>query len=367
MSFGSGFGVPFGGSGVTAISSPVSEIAAEDPITFDFSDEPDGPLPGQWEFFILEDDGAGNLTGLLESNPNAFFRIAGGLGLWDFTRSPATGSPFQEQGVAASPLGIIQGRNAELAIAFVPPPKLLVAAQDEFFLEVTAGLRMSANGTSFVGARARSRWVAGVWVEPVAFEIVHGAQATPAVLAAAVFDYPNPLDPWCAGPLAEVRVILRGSNLKAELSGAQALLEVDPVPIIADARPFVMVRVYNRLGNVFTAPPIVAGVQLQTLRDSERLGSAPCVEGHEQLKAPLHQGATRLPVRALESQGFLRQKGGRVFEVIKSFEVDEAGVRSVFNAGNRLIVTEPVQNQALMPVSVDLAHIRGLKEKAGQA
>lgn len=363
MSFGVGFGTPFGGGAPIALDSPVAEIGADEPIAFDFSDEPDGPLPGRWQFYALTHDGAGNIDGSVEPNPTSYFKVQDGLGFWRYVRQPASGSPYTERGVAASPLGILVGRNAEVAVAFVPPPDLLDGAADEFLLEVTAGLRSADDGATFVGARARAAW-SGSWTTPIAFEVVSGAMADPVVLASATFDFPAALDPWEAGDLAEVRTQVRGSDLTAVLSGAQARLEVSNVFVSESSVPLVMVRVYNRRGLTFEPVPIVAGIQLRSLRDFERLGDPPILEGHEQLWAPEHQTLLRLPVRELESQGLLKQKGGRVFEVIQEFEIDEAGVKSRWPAGTRLIVTEPVQNQTLMPIRPDLARIRSAKQKA---
>ncbi len=69
------------------MTAPLSEIAGET-TSFDFTAAPDGPLPGLWESYLLSHDGVGAVTWGPEPAPLTYFSIVGGLGLWNYTRTP---------------------------------------------------------------------------------------------------------------------------------------------------------------------------------------------------------------------------------------------------------------------------------------
>jgi|GEM_PF-2618399 len=363
MSFGAGHGTPFGGGIPVPVSSPVSEVGG-DYITFDFSDDPDGPLPGKWAYYILTTDG-GVITGSPEPDSLQYFRVSDGLGWWRYQRAPQTGSPFEEHGVAASPLGILQGRNAELAVAFRTPLDLFEPLYDGFYLEVTAGLRTSDDGVNYIGARVRSEWAAGSgWTTPVAFEIVQAAGAPAAVLASATWDHgPKVMDLWRAGQLAEVRVRLRGSAMEAWLSGAQAHLTVDPVTVNENAQPIIVARIYRTDGSVIEPIQAIAGIQLKTLRDLERLGAPPQFEPRNvELESP-PLPMLRLPLRDLVAAGHFVRTGSRTYRATEDVEVEFMGQGYTFNEGVTVRSIDPIENQDFVTVAVDYAGIRSERER----
>ena len=123
MTWGLGYGNIYGGGPLAATDSALAAIAG-DPVTFDFTDEADNPfLPGAWEHYALEHDGAGAVAWSQEPDPDDFFRIVDGLGLWAFASVPALpapATPYAERGYAAGPRGVLEGRNARVS-AVVPP------------------------------------------------------------------------------------------------------------------------------------------------------------------------------------------------------------------------------------------------------
>ena len=366
MSYGQGFGTAFGGDPPLPLANPVSEVADDAPFVFDFSDDPDGPLPGGWEHYQISDDGSGVKVFATEPDPDTFYRVVDGFAQWKYLRetaNPAPAQAFVEQGVAASPRGILQGRNAEIAVAFRSATELLDPFADEFKLEVLVGLRANDDFSSYIAARVRAEWFSSLgWSTPLAFEVVRVAGGVTTVIASSTFDLPDPLDLWRAAPLSEVRLKLFGSQITATLSGGgQATLESSAADKVF-GRPLILVRCYNRHDTVFSPPPMIAGVQLQTLRDLERLGTPPTVIHNADLETP-QVPVMRLPLLQLCEEGLLKRTGPRTFVVTPydgddGIEVDVQGVKYVFDADNVLRATEPVFRQALVQAVVDLASIR---------
>ena len=185
MTWGQGYGLPWGSGSLVGVAEPTSQVGGP-PITFDLTDEPDGPLPGCWETYVLDTGVAGDVTVSAEGSPDVYYRVLSGLGLWAYTRAPVisgVGVPFQERGVAAGPAGVLVGRNARMAVVLASPMTLLGDKDEELFYEVSLGLRFTTAPYGFVGGRARAKWEAGVWTTPMALEAVMAIGQAPTVLA----------------------------------------------------------------------------------------------------------------------------------------------------------------------------------------
>lgn len=356
MSFGVGFGLPFGGGPLVDEGSPIAEVAG-DPVTFDFSDEPDGPLPGRWEFYILTTT-AGLVAVTPEPDPDMYFRVVGGLGLWDYLRQPAAGDPFQEQGAAASPTGILVGRNARATAILRAPTELLDTKADSFFYEVALGLRFESDHYSFVGGRARAQWVGGVWTEPLALEAVQATGQAPAVLSSATIEPdPDPVDTWRVTNQMELEVILRGTALEVSLSGV--VLTTATVPADGTAKVVVLIRAYNKTGTLVSAAPTLVALQLQSLRDLERLGPIPQLLGAVDHEAPQLETTKYLPVAEWLELGFIKRRGSRQFVTVEDFDAEILEVKLGLRVGDVIRAVEPYRGQQLTASVLDLAAARG--------
>lgn len=361
MSFGVGFGQPFGAEPLVSVGPIVSEVAG-DPVTYDFTDEPDGPLPGTWEPYQYS-QAAGVITGSSEPNPNMYYRVLDGLGLWAYSRSPVVGDPYVERGVAASPAGILVGRDSRLAAIFRSPLDLLDGAQDALVFEVIVGARVVGAGATFVGGRARAEWAAGVWTTPLAVEAVSASEAPPAVIATAVPpDLPDLTDIWAASPFHELIVELRGEQLDVSLDGVVRVSVV--VPQDGPAKPVLIARTYQRLGTLITPIPIFQGFQLQSLRDIERLGGGPQLLGDAHYDGPTlpTSGVVLLTYELLFDKAFWKRIGGRSFQVVQDHEAEVQGTRSVWLTGDVARAVSKVTQQTFIPVVPDLAHARSRRE-----
>lgn len=364
MTWGMGFGTPWGGGPLIPVDKPLAEIAGE-PTTFDFSDEADGPLPGTWEFYALDHDGVGGVAFLAEPDPPAFFRVVGGLGLWDYTRAPVVPGPtdpFGERGVVAGPSGVLEGRNGRATAILRQPLALLDDNADEFRYEVTVALRLDPVAARWVGARMRAVWQAGVWVEPLVLEVVTADGGEPTVLVTVVpdpIDTPEPMDIWANQINAELEVEVRDTTLTATLSGI--LVATGQVPAETGGnQPALFIAAYNRSGATIMAVSTLVAAQFASLRDFSRLGPPPTVLGSMDLEAPDFP-MIRLPIRDLIANGFLRQVRGRQFRFTQDVEVEVQHQKFLFDAGEVVRIREKLSNQDLVPATRDLHFERSKK------
>lgn len=366
MTVGLGNGGPYGDDVLVADPDglQLSPIAG-DPITFDFTDEPDGPLPGLWENYILSHDGAGAISWGEEPAPDTFFLISGGLALWNYTRTPpAPGltDPFTEQGYAAGPRAVLEGRNARVSAIVRQPVALLDADQDELNYSVTIALRVDPVTGSWTGARMRAVWQSGVWVTPLVLEVVRATGGDPVVLdSAAPTPTPDLLDIWETQQNAELIVELRGGTLVATLDGIVELT----VQVPADGQPKVafLAETTQLLGTTITPLPTILAVQIQSLRDLERLGPPPAIPGSSHLEAFPFVDTFALPIRDMLDQGLLKQITGRQFQFKEDTEVTVAEhLKYTFNQGEVIRLQEKLTSQNFIPCIRDL-HYERSKQK----
>ena len=359
MTWGRGFGSPWGGGPLIAVAQPLAEIAGE-PTTFDLSDEPDGPMPGQWEFYALDVDVAGDVTVESEVNPTFYYTVKDGLGFWRYTRSPVLPPPataFSERGVAASPSAVLEGRNARASVIAVSPTEALDDTQDELFYEIGVGFRLDPTSYSWVGARMRARWSGGSWVEPVAVEVVQAAGQAAVVLASATIEpLPDPVDFWRVHPRVEVVATLRGTTLEVEVGGVWRTAAT--VPAIGPAKPVVFARAYTRLGAFVSPFPTIAAIQFRSLRDLEKLGPPPQLPGDQDLEVIGVLPTLRAPIQELLDGGYLKQVGARRFAALLDFTAEVGEQRWAVRQGELLHARERWEGQAFVPVTRDLAHER---------
>jgi hypothetical protein len=364
MTVGLGDGGPYGSDTLVEGDDQLSPIAG-DPITFDFSDEPDGGLPGMWENYILSHDGAGAVSWGEEPAPDTYFSVAGGLALWSYTRTPpvpGAGNPFTEQGYAAGPRAVLEGRNARVSAIVRQPVALLDAGQDELTYSVTIALRLDPTTGSWVGARMRSVWQSGVWVTPLVLEVVQATGGDPVVLgSAAPAPTPDLLDIWETQPNAELIVELRGDTLVATLDDvveASAQVPADGPPRVA-----FLVETAQQVGAAITPLPTVVAFQIQSLRDLERLGPPPAIPGSSHLEAFPFSDTMALPIRDMLDEGLLKQVTGRQFQFKQDTEVTVAEhLKFTFNAGEVIRLQEKLTTQVFIPCIRDL-HVERSKRK----
>ena len=363
MTWGQGYGLPWGEDPLIEVAEPVSVVGSP-PTTFYFVDEQDGPLPGGWETYILDTDAGGDVSVTPDDDPHLRHRVRGGLGIWDYSRSPVIpglGEPYQERGVAAGPSGVLVGRNANLAAVLVSPTRLLGDKDDEFIYEVTLGLRFSASPYRFVGGRVRARWM-GSWVEPMTLDAV-GADGQDAVaIATTEFDQlPDAVDRWRANPNTELSVTVRGDKMTILLNGVWQTYAT--VPADGPAKPVIVMRIYSRKGVFISAHPALVAVQARSLRDLDRLGPPPQLPGDVLMESPVLP-TLQLPLQDLLDRGLLKRIGSRRFQAVQEFLADVGGLS---NGGKRILVREGevmharerFEGQALVPVTRDLAFQRG--------
>ncbi len=231
-------------------------------------------------------------------------------------------------------------------------------------MEIIVGVRTSDDVTSYVGARAVAEWVSGVWTVPVAFDLISAAGAAPSVLASASFDHgPDPTDPWNAGEYSEVRVRVRGTRLEAWLSWSQAHLVIDPAPGGESSKVLIAARVYEMRSTAIGSFPAIAGIQLRTLRDIDRLGPPPQHDPrHADMEAP-QLPMMRLPLADLVEQGFFVRDGARTYRAAQDVTTSVQGVEYTFPEGTLVRAVEPIESQTFVPVVADLAAIRNARSR----
>lgn len=362
MTWGLGYGIPFGGGALVAADNPLAEVAGE-PVTFYFTDEPNGPLPGLWEHYALEHDGAGAVVWGAEPVPNTFFRIVNGVGLWDYTRAPALpgpADPFSERGYAAAPRGVLEGRNARVSVVARQPVPLVDGDADELTYSVGIALRFDPATGSWVGARMRAVWQSGVWVTPLILEVVRATGGDPVVLDSIVpTPTPDLLDIWTTQPNAELEVTLRGGTLTATLNG---VVEIEAqVPADGPAHTALLVEAHNRIGAGIDAVPVVVAFQAQSLRDLERLGPPPQIPGASHLEAPSFP-MIALPLRELLDANIIKQISGRQFQFETDAEVAVRHLTFAFNQGEVVRAHEKLSTQPFVPCTRDLHYERSRKK-----
>jgi hypothetical protein len=365
LTWGQGFGTPWGGGPLIPTTSQLAEIAGA-PITFDFTDEPDGAFPGTWERFVITTVAA-VLSGSAEAANLAdyYFMCAGGRGWWRYTRLPAAGTPYEEHGYAASPTGVLVGRNADVAVVVDSPAVVLDPTFDSLTYEVTIGLRASDDVTGFIGGRMRATWSAGVWSLP-ALECVRSAGgAAPTVVASYDFTncYNRPEDLWNAARLTELRVIVRDDVLTVHLNGGLQL-SAPLQPLTDSSKVVLFVRVFNKKGVTVVTKPVVASFMLRSLRNLAKLGGDAPVAGDAELVTP-QLPQLHLPLADLQAKKLVRRTNGREFVFVEEVETNVLGIKRLWNAGAVVVATETPDAMELVPVVVNFAAIRGKRQKGG--
>lgn len=130
-----------------------------------------------------------------------------------------------------------------------------------------------------------------------------------------------------------------------------------------DATPLVWVKVFNRYGSLVVSAPSIAGLELQTLRDLDKLGGIFPIPGDSELDTPLAAITMKLPLADLMNKGYVSRIGGRVWKVLQDVDVTVYGSPVGLRTGDIIKATEPYHNQELVPFVFDLAYDRGLRER----
>jgi len=346
MTFGFRYGTPFGG-GDASLDQPQSDVAGP-PVVLEFENEPDGGLPGSWSFYAFERDGVGGLDWVAEPDPPTYYRVVDGLGLWQYSRSPAVpgvGNPFNERGVAAGPNGVLNGRNALVTVVARQPALLLDPSTDEFLYDVTVVLRLDPQAGAWVGARMRAEWSSGVWTTPLTLEALSSGDGVEPVVLDSAQAHPDVsgLDVWRNQPNAELQVEVRGTDLTAVIDGVVVLETQVPAP--SRSQLAIVSRIYNRQGAGIYPVPAIVGAEFKTLRDFENLGSPPAIPGPVHLDAPVFQEMVKLPITDLLERGLIRRIRGRQFKFAGETEVEVGTNRYRFGDGEVVRITEQYVGQ----------------------
>lgn len=358
MTWGSGYGTPWGGGPLTPVAQPVSLVGG-DPTSFVFTDEPSGPLPGHWEFFNVQTAGGVPSTEP-EPTPEDFFSIQDGFALWRYTRNPLVGDPFDERGYLASPANVVSGRNVRASVIARTPVDFLDISQDSLVYEVAVVVRGNDDLTDYIGARMSAARSAGVWTTPIALEVIRAVPgAAPAVLEAATFDPdPDPADLWGAAPggLIELEVEVRDGLITASLGG---VVQVSATAPDGGSKVGVFVKAYQEAGGFRTVAPVLAGVSALTLRDLAKLGPPPQVEGGRHIEAPQIERIYEMPLTEWLEAGWLKRVGARQFEALIDFDAEVLDSRFGIRVGDLIRCAEPYVGQALTKAVIDLHAERG--------
>jgi hypothetical protein len=359
MTWGLGYGLGQGAEALEPVDNPAAVVGAEAPLTFDFSDEPDGPWPfPAWEFFVVQND-AGEVTGEAEPDRDQYFTVRDGYGWWHYRRNPLVGDPFDRRGYLAAPAGLVTSDNVEAVLVFRAPPSVLDIGQAQLFAEFAVGVRGDTDLSEFVGGRARAEWDAGVWTLPLAVEAIQGAGADPTVLSAVPtpLDLPDQIDIWNASQGdAELRVTVRGTELAVEFNGVLQVTATVP-------RGGRKLGVFARLELVDgtgqrTTIPAVRSLSVRSLRDFDNLGPPESLPGVQALEAPQLESQMDLPLREWLELGYVTRLEARAFRVARDLDADILGRRYRFGVGDVIRAVEPYKGQELTKSILDLHVLR---------
>jgi hypothetical protein len=348
------------------VDQPLAEVGGE-PTTFDFTDELDGPLPGAWEYYVLETTSGGDVTWSPEPDPPTFFRIEGGFAGWGYRRAPTlpgVGVAFSERGYAASPRNLLEGRNARACIIARSPLDLMPDIDaDEFVYRVGIALQLDTTSGSWVGAEMRAVRQGATFTEEMVLELHQATGAAPVVVATASLPADvYPLDIWRNQDNAELSVELVDGLLTARLNG---VVEVS-AQVIAEgpAQVAFFAAVYERRGAFITPRLPVVGVQALSLRDGARLGPPPQVPGAPHLESPSFP-MLNFPIRGLLDAKLIKQVSGRQFEFMEDAEVTVQHQTFRFDAGEVVRIQQRYTSQELVPAIRDL-HVERSRKKGNQ-
>lgn len=357
MSHGEGVAPAWGGDPLTSVDDPRRAYGSL-PYSFDFTDEPDGPLPGRWELFQYEDDG-GVLTGKAEPLPS-FYEVQGGLGVWRYSRTPA-GPLFIEQGVAASPSGVITTTGARALVVFLSPLSILDHSQDNLRVEIAVGLRASASADVFRGGRVRAVWDRALgWTVPLAVDAVAMTNGALASLGSAPIPPSNKsLDHWETSAIHSLSVEVVDEEMKVSFDDVISI-SVN-VPRISSTKPVLYAKVYHQIGASVTPVPIFLGMELKALQESEFRGPLDELWGDQRCYDAPSYPPVALPLGDLERDGLFVRKSSRVWEAKTDVQTTVDGVGRVWPKGTRVRAQERYADQLLVPVSVDLRAVRAAK------
>ena len=366
MGYGVGWGGPWSSGPLVAQGRPSSRVGGP-PVVYDFRDEPDGPLPGNWERRLLQDDGTGALTIADEALPDYYFRVVDGKAQWRYERDPTNpppATPFVEHGVVASPVNVIDGsNNAELKAIFVAAPRLALAdTSADLFFELMLAFHVEDDFVTYTAGRVAVARVGGVW-SLLVVEAVEAGGSAPVVLATAdTPEYNSPLDPWKAAAEHELVARFVDGTLTVEFDGALSV----SVPYTADRaqhRVGVFIRAYSTMAPLVTQTPAqLVALSFRALRDLAKLGSPPQIEGALE-SFTSSTPPFSLPVVQLVADGFLKRTGPRTWEFTQAVEVTAFGGGRSFDAGDPVRAVEPYTSQEFVAVVPDLALIRARRER----
>jgi hypothetical protein len=240
---------------------------------------------------------------------------------------------------------------------------MLSGEEDEFNFRVAIALRLDPATGGWVGVQMRAAWQAGVWVVPLTLEVVSATGANPVVLGSVTPPAtPDLLDVWRTQPNAELVAELRGDVLTATLDGVITVSA--QVPADGQARMALLVEASLLTGAVLTAVPTVVAVQVQSLRDLERLGPPPAILGAAHLEAPSFP-TLGLPLRGLIDSDLVKQLNGRQFQFTQDTEVIVGHLTFTFDQGEVVRAHERFGSQEFVACTRDL-HFERSKKK-GQA
>lgn len=361
MSYGHGYGQAFGGTPLISVAQAVAEVGG-DPVVFDLTDEAaNAPLPGNWEHYALDYDGAGAVAYAQEPTPGSLFRAVDGKGLFAFARSPALpgpADPHTVRGYAASPVGVLEGRDGSLRAVVVSPTAIHDGTAAEFSYRVALGLRWEQATGSWVGAVMRAAWNSATgWTTRLALDIVSTVGGVETVLASAPApSVEDPLDIWRNQPQAELFIELRGTTLTATLSGT---VEVSAqVPATGPPGAIVFIEATNRAGALIVPSPALCALQVRSFRDVETLGPGPQIPGSVELEIGGYEDI-RLPIQQLLLTDSIKRIGGRQFKFTEDITVEVSFTSYKFRAGEVVRILEALGTQTFVRAVRDLGYARG--------